>query len=275
MLKHIKLATYALFTFVIAISNVVPVLAQKKPYTERQLRALGIYFVNQSNQPSSTISGAASGTDACYQLALPKINDLAGLAAAINSYISEKAPTSPFANLGSDIVQGAVRNGVNPMFVVGNMRMESAFGTTGTGSSGHNDLAVLLHKNFNAFGRTAGASQPHFTAANGRLWYKYPSWKDSVNSPGSSPLKTTDQPSLMRKVYLDDGLLTIGQYLGRYAPASDGNDESVYGKVLKDVVGAIITKAGAALSCTDTGATITPATLAPNPAPVTPTTGPR
>ncbi|NDD85248.1 hypothetical protein EBZ38_13375 [bacterium] len=242
------LTSLTLILFALPVST----YAAQKQLTRNQLKALGVYYLDTIVERPSTVSGPVAGSGSCYELAMPQINDLAVLAKAIDDHIKSKRPASPFVGLGADIVQGAVRNGVNPMFVVGNLRMESAYGTTGTGGAADTkDLATLLHRNFNAFGRTAGASQPNFASSTGRLWYKYPSWKDSVNSPGSSTTNTTDQPSLMKKVYLDDGLLTIGQYLGRYAPASDGNDESVYGKVLKEVIGSIISNAGSALNCTD------------------------
>lgn len=261
---------YYITTCTVLLSSSFGGVVFAKELTKAQLRAMGIYFVLPgSGNASTSVSGSVDGSSACYELALPQISDLAALAKAIDDHIREKAPTSPFIGLGGDIVAGAVRQGVNPLFVVGNMRMESIYGTTGT--SGHATLATQLHQAFNAFGRTAGsASKPHFTAANGRLWYKYPSWKESVNSPTASPSNTTDQPSLMRAVYLDDGLNTIGQYLGRYAPASDGNDESVYGKVMKDVIGSIVTLAGASISCGDDTTVITP----PPPSSDQPTTTP-
>lgn len=239
-----------------------------KDLTREELRAMGIYFVEPGGVTVG-IGGSADGSDACYELALPKVNDLAAFAKAIDDYITAAKPESPFAGLGSDIVQGSVKQGINPMFVVGNMRMESQYGTSGTTGSPY-ALEVQLHNHFNAFGRRGGEStgfpqqigpdEYRKNANTGDIiyWYNYPSWKDSVNSPTASPSNTTDQPSAMRKIYLDDGLKTIGQYLGRYAPASDGNDESVYGKVMKEVIGGIAQLAGAALSCADNTTTATP-----------------
>lgn len=245
---------------IVAALLFVPITTQAASLTPYQLQRSGNYFYDSTGlqQNGTTIAGSAPGGGSCYELALPQVNDLGTLARAIDDHIRNTRPNSPFvspAGLGADIVQGAVRQGVNPMFVVGNLRMESLYATTGTTGT---NLAALLRQNFNGFGRTAGASQPHFVAANGRRWYSYSSWVASVNSPDASPNNTTDQPSLMRKVYLDDGLLTIGQYLGRYAPASDGNDESVYAGVMRDVIGDIITRSGTALSCTDNATTITP-----------------
>ncbi len=245
------------------------------------LRSIGAYFV-QPGSATTTASGAAAGSGSCYELAFPQVNDLAVFSKAIDDYIREKRPASPFVGLGSDIVLGSQRQGVNPMFIIGNMRMESQYGTSGTTITDPNttDLATLLHRNYNAFGRTAGASQPNFASSTGRLWYKYPSWKESVNNPAASPANTVDQPSIMRKAYLDGGIQTISQYLSRYAPASDGNDESTYGRVMKDVIGSLVAASGPALSCTDAGTTLTPGSTAPAatqsqspPSPNTPTGG--
>ena len=217
---------------------------------------------NNSSCVGTTVTGSVNGTGSCYQLALPKINDQAALAKAIDDYIKAKSPkdiSSPFIGLGADFVQGAVRNGVNPMFEVANVRQESQFGTTGL--SGHGEVSALLHQHYNAFGRTSNASQPHFAALNGRLWYAYPSWKDSLNSPGSSATQRTDQPSLMRGVYLDQGVNTIAEYVHKYAPGSDGNNEGGYGKSISDVITGIVGLAGSSLSCTDTATNTTPAVI--------------
>ncbi len=257
MKKHLLTKVTALLV-VVLLAIPASALALAEMPSERKLRQMGIQFLSASSGDTQTVvTGSVAGSGSCYELATPQINDQAAFAAAIESYISSKQSESPFATLGADIVQGSVRHGVNPMFIVGNLRMESQFGTTGQG--GGNGLSDLLHQNYNAFGRRGNKSKPHFDAANGSPWYKYPSWKDSVNSPESSVDNTTDQPSLMRKVYLDDGLLTIGQYLGRYAPASDGNDESVYATTMRDVITAIITLAGPSLTCQDAATVVTPA----------------
>jgi hypothetical protein len=239
--------------------------AAPRQLTKAELDAMGIMFLSPGDGTEATggtvLASSVAGTNACYELALPAISDTAALARAIDEYIEEQQPASPFIGLGTDMVAGGIRHGVNPLFMVGNIRMESSYGTAGSG--GGNALEAQLHRAFNAFGRTAGSKQPNFVftyaSGNTRLWYKYPSWKNSVNDPSSSLTNTTDQPSLMRKVYLDDGLLTIGQYLARYAPATDGNDESTYAEVMRDVILEITQKAGSAITCQDSGSTVTPA----------------
>lgn len=229
-------------------------------YTVLEQRSLGIYFLasGSGTNNGTSVSGPAAGSDSCFETALPQINDQALFAKAINDYIRNTAPSnSPFIGLGADIVQGGVRFGVNPMFMVGNMRMESQFGTSGT--DGRDSLAALLHQNFNAFGRSAGSSQPNFPGPTGRLWYKYPSWRYSVNDPSSSAEKTADQPSLMRKVYLDQGAVTLSQYLAKYAPATDGNDESLYVRIVRETITDIVELAGSSLSCKDNTTVTTPA----------------
>lgn len=246
IIGHMLVVLVVFFGSVQAVSAVTSL-------NDYDLQRSGNFFFSPTIEGESptSIGGAAPGAGTCFELAQPQINDTAALGRAINDHIRSVRPDSSFLvpqELGADIVQGAVRQGVNPMFVVGNLRMESLYATTGTTGTG---LAALLRQNFNAFGRTAASRQPHFVSSTGRLWYSYNSWRESVNHPAASPEQTLDQPSLMRAVYLDDGLLTIGQYLGRYAPASDGNDESVYATVMREVIADIVTRAGPALSCTD------------------------
>ena len=53
-----------------------------------------------------------------YSLLIPKIRDEAQLAAAINAYIREVAPDSPFVGQGKNFVKGAKKHGVNPLIPV-------------------------------------------------------------------------------------------------------------------------------------------------------------
>jgi len=260
-MSHIKqFLLGALSLFGLLIFSAQPALA--RTLSPGELRKMGVYFVTPTNF-STSVEGSADGSGACYELALPKANDLAAFANAIDTYLTANAPAgSPFQGLGADFVQGAVRRDINPMFVIGNLRVESNYGTAG--GTDPATLQYKLQENFNAFGRTAGSSQSKFTH-NGRDWYVYPSWKESINSIEPGRGDTPDQPALMRAVYLDQGKLTIGQYIGKYAPGTDGNDESAYGRSMKDTISKIVALAGDALSCTDAETVITP----------TPRTGPR
>lgn len=273
MNKRRLFVVFGIITALCASSVSGALYAAPRTLTKAELDAMGIMFLSPGDGTEvaggTTLAGSVAGTNACYELALPAISDTAALARAIDEYIEEQQPASPFVGLGTDIVAGGVRHGVNPLFMVGNLRMESSYGTAGSG--GGNALEAQLHRAFNGFGRSAGSKQPHFVFTyrdpnpndnvppTQRLWYRYPSWKNSVNDPTSSLTNTTDQPSLMRKVYLDDGLSTIGQYLARYAPATDGNDESTYAEVMRDVILEITQKAGSAITCQDSGSTVTPA----------------
>lgn len=170
-------------------------------------------------------------TNACSGSALPPVNDAEKLAVAIDTYIDTNGgKNSPFSGLGSDIVKGATKAGVNPLLVVAIARKESSYGTRVPAGS------------FNAFGRTAADGQPSVTVA-GRNWYKWPSWVLSVNDPAGN-----DEPGLLKTVYVSQGLTTIDQVINKYAPPSE-NDTSTYVSQLNGWVAEMITLAGDALSC--------------------------
>lgn len=167
--------------------------------------------------PSSCVPGSggpfSSGSGDGYTLAAPNLKDPAKLADAINQYIEERFPNSPFKGMGNLFVSGAMRAGINPLTVVFHAVKESQMGTA-------RDPQVL--NAFNAFGRTATSSQPHIPGPLAAGWYKYPSWEASLDGGGA----TQDHPSYMKEVFVDDlgynisSLEYIKSYLGE-SPAAN------------------------------------------------------
>jgi hypothetical protein len=108
------------------------------------------------------------------------------LIAAMDEFIfkntsSARRENSPFRGLGRQLVEGSLRAGVNPFFVLAVAMKETEFGTTGY----YNDPERYDPIASNAFGRTATLSQPHVVGTgsgsgdgNTRTvrWYRYPSW---------------------------------------------------------------------------------------------------
>lgn len=95
-------------------------------------------------------------------------------AIAIDNYIQDSFPSSPFVGLGQDFVAGAKKSNINPFLAVAHLRVENGFATA---PSGWHTVAG----SHNAFGLSASSTQPH-TYYNGRLIYQWPSWKDSLNT---------------------------------------------------------------------------------------------
>jgi hypothetical protein len=158
--------------------------------------------------------------------------------------------------LGEKFVSGAVRAGVNPFWVVAIAQHESSFGTAG----------IALNGSQNAFGRRAAASQPQVDG-----WFKYESWEISLDGGGTKD----DHPTYLKKVYIDDGKLTIRDAMMKYAPPVENNTES-YINTIKEQIQKMVDLAGDGVSCGNgtggnlknativksfEGATITPTTI--------------
>lgn len=199
----------------------------------------GIYYFNVDDDTLGFGLGSAIGST-CYSTALPQINDQAGVAKAIDQFITNNGGIdSPFNGLGPDIVAGAVRAGVNPFLVASQALKESSFGVNiPTGS-------------FNSFGRKAASKQPQ-VSSSGSNWYKWPSFKDSVNWSGAGDPTSgggLDEPNYINNEYVSQGLTTIESYVNKYAPASDNNNTVVYIQQLNNFFEEMIASAGNALSC--------------------------
>ncbi len=180
------------------------------------------------NKPTG-ISLASGG--GCNSPRLPKIADEAGLAQTINTYIAERVPSSPFTHAGREFIAAGRASGVSPIWMVTIAQKESSFGTKGIATKG----------TFNAFGRTASDSQPA-VVLNGRRWYKYPSFVESL----------PDQAAYLKRMYLDRGLDTFRKIVYEYAPPEE-NDTEQYIKDVEASVGKLVALAGAALDCNNGG----------------------
>lgn len=156
------------------------------------------------------------------------------LGKVIDDYAKSKGlGDAPLANLGAKFVSGAKRAGVNPFLLVQIAIQESSYGK------------AIPDNSYNSFGRTATASQPNVTA-NGRLWYKYDSFSDSLDGGGIKD----DQPTYVKKVYLDEGKITISDIIMKYAPPGDGgNNPEQYIAGIKKTIQELVTASGDKISC--------------------------
>ena len=103
---------------------------------------------------------------------------------------------SPMAGLGNVFVSTGRKYGVDPRLVVAISGIESSFGTRIMGAH-------------NAWGW--GPGKP------------FSSWEEGISAVTQG----------LRSGYLDRGLTTPGQIVKRYAPASDGNDETNWAKTVE------------------------------------------
>jgi cell wall-associated NlpC family hydrolase len=116
----------------------------------------------------------------------------AGLAARIDEFLASRG--SPMAGYGQAFVDAGRAYDVDPRLLVSISGIETSFGTAsgaGTDIVGHN----------------AWGWGPHIAFAD---------WPTAIDTITKG----------LRDGYLSQGLTTIDQIVGRYAPASDGNDES-------------------------------------------------
>ncbi len=164
----------------------------------------------------------------CITPLLPTITDPTGFAAAIDTYIKKTAAASPFVGMGADFVAAGQANGINPAWEVNIARKEEVLGTAN---------ATPVTQANNSFGLTATASQPHISS-NGRLWYKFDSFKASI------PIEA----AYLQRRYISQGLTTFETIIPVYAPPSE-NNTAQYIADMKDWVGQVMTAAGASVTC--------------------------
>lgn len=249
-----------IFTGMYGVLSPYPAIALSD--CQKEIFDSSIYYYNCNDEEDvckETAASAAGGVDATgdYTIRLPAISDGEKLAQAIDQYIKQKQPNSPFNGLGKYFVQGGIRAGINPLLVVAHAEHESQFGTATTK---YNSQGA-----HNAFGRTASKDQPGVDT--GRKWYKWDSWQASLYAASYPASGKAEQPDdqfqyIARKYgnNLDYGLeayLQGNTASGRsgYAPKEDGNNVPAYVQAIKDTTNAIVALAGGAI---DTGKIGTP-----------------
>lgn len=183
-----------------------------------------------NNCPASSSQGVGTCLDDGRAIT---IKDPEKVAEAINTYAQQKGlADAPLGKLGDKFVSGSARAGVNPFLLVHIAIQESSYGK------------AIPDGSYNSFGRTATSSQPS-VSANGRNWYKYDSFADSLDGGGTKD----DQPTYLKKVYIDDGKITIKDIMMKYAPPSDGNDTEGYINKIKATIKALVDLSGDAIDC--------------------------
>ncbi|MDB5183197.1 MAG: mannosyl-glycoendo-beta-N-acetylglucosaminidase family protein [Candidatus Saccharibacteria bacterium] len=160
------------------------------------------------------------------------LTDQQATAKAIDDYIQKKAPTSPFVGLGKDFVASGKQNNVNPFLAVGHIQRESQYGTAKEGWS------ATTPPSYNAFGRSASASQPHtvYHGTRDRLVYQWQSW-------GGSLIADDNWFAYIRRNYLNPDSTYVSPnfsvYFSHYAPNGDGNNENAYKSGVLETIDAI------------------------------------
>lgn len=250
----------------LAITATTPVQAQTsttEDCTEKKLRDLGVAIMNCSGSSNCSVAvppavsgtgqpdengvypivgGSSSDGNPYHILSYIQGLDETAAANAINVYIQERRPESPFVGLGSSFVTGGKLYNVNPFLAVGHLQHENGFATAPSG------WHTTTPPSYNAFGRSASSSQPHtiYTTSSGRerLVYQWSSWAASLDGNNG-----TEDPwfALINRRYLADreGSFRIASgdfatYISHYAPGSDGNNESAYVSGLLDTIDSIV-----------------------------------
>lgn len=112
----------------------------------------------------------------------------------LNKYIETQVPTSPLRDKAENFISSGKAGTVNPALLVAIGQQESNLGTSGRDG---------ISKN-NYYGKMAEK----------KVLQTFASWEDAI----------ADQGPYMKRMYLDDGLTTIPQIGGRYAPVGADND---------------------------------------------------
>jgi hypothetical protein len=199
--------------------------------------AMSMYASLNGIGPGSGATGDAGIRDTtCTTPLYPNIIDEAAFAQAIDESIPSN---SPLKGMGKYYVSGAKAAGVNPALIYAISYKESKFGTLGIAKKGTN----------NAFGRTATTHQPNISI-NNRTWYKWSSWEQSLSYSGTD---YEDEPSYIKRRYVDQGKKTIKAMMYTYAPPSENNTDGYIAQIYS-WINDIITKANkikpGAVGCT-------------------------
>jgi hypothetical protein len=136
---------------------------------------------------ASALSGARTAAAPAPATASTPAGSVTG--AQLDAWIARKNPDSPMIGMGDVFVREGEANGIDPRALAAIARAESSLGSDPGARARHN-----------AFGWG-----PHQTFA---------SWEENIATVARG----------LRRGYLDDGLTTLAQIQGRYAPLGVSND---------------------------------------------------
>jgi murein DD-endopeptidase MepM/ murein hydrolase activator NlpD len=150
--------------------------------------------------------GGVNDGNPYHTMLYPPIADEQKAIGAINKYIEDHYPSSPYRGMGDAFITGGKRGNVNPFLAVAILVKESSMATASGGW--HDPNSTGGTPSYNGFGRSATSSQPHVTYngtdnfGNPKTWlvYKWDSWRNSLDDGASGD----DWFHYFRAVYLVD-----------------------------------------------------------------------
>lgn len=160
-----------------------------------------------------------------YSILLPKIHDEQKLAAAIDAYILDVAPDSPFVGQGMNFVKGAKKHGVDPLLPVVIAQMDSNFGTKG--------VAAHYHTN-NPWNRDCPDGKPRVHYTDGRSGHNHSAC--TYDSPEQALLQDDYEGmeaarkghdsifAYIERKYINHGITKLEDFLAIYTPAAESSD---------------------------------------------------
>lgn len=161
-----------------------------------------------------------------YTLLMPKIKNKQQVIDAINKYIQERAPDSPYAGMGAQIVKGAELDGTNPFMTVTIGFLESRLSTRG----------VAAHYNtYNMWNRDCPDGKPRVHYKDGRSGHSHSACM--YDSPEQALLQTDYQgiqaakkghdrfTTYLKRKYLDHGITSLIPFLAIYTPSAESSDK--------------------------------------------------